>query len=46
MRRTLAQQVSFSDDVKYICVITTGNLSYSLITEVSVWESVHLIYIA
>jgi hypothetical protein len=46
MRHTLAQQESFGDDVKEICVTTTGNLSYNLITELSGWESVDLIYIA
>jgi hypothetical protein len=46
MRHTLAQQAPFRDDVEEICVITTGDLSYNLITEVSGWESVDLIYLA
>jgi len=39
MRHKLAQQASFRDDAKEkkICAITTGNLSYNLITEVSGW---------
>jgi len=46
MRHTLAQQASFHDDVKEKSVITTGNVSYNLITEVSSRESVDLIYLA